>query len=149
MALPHDQYAFPDDNELGPKSPKYLNREEVLASLGYHAAEANKTPQQQKATTPIVLGKQNDSCHRCGKKVYPVEKLDIGVLYHRGCFKCHICGMQLTLRNFHREVDPGSSKTKEVYCQAHVPKQTKGNIGLDALGIRSPMDAQKIARDKV
>ena len=137
-----------DDVPTSPMSPKYLNRDEVLASLGYKADAVKSPPKTPKAPQPMV-GIQSDMCHRCAKKVYPVEKLDIGVIYHRGCFKCRVCGMQLTLRNFQREVEPGSKKTKEVYCQAHVPKPGKANFGIDALGIRSPMDAQKIARVQV
>lgn len=47
---------------------------------------------------------KSDMCHRCGKKVYPVERLDIGVIYHRSCFKCRVCNITLNLRNFQRGV---------------------------------------------
>lgn len=42
-----------------------------------------------------------DPCYRCGKRVYPVERVDVGVLFHRRCFRCRVCGLQLTLRSFH------------------------------------------------
>ena len=47
---------------------------------------------------------------RCGKKVYPVEKVDIGVLYHKGCFKCRVCDGQLSLKTFQRQLDPQTRK---------------------------------------
>nr|KAG5691748.1 hypothetical protein BaRGS_014748 [Batillaria attramentaria]KAG5713331.1 hypothetical protein BaRGS_007858 [Batillaria attramentaria] len=28
-----------------------------------------------------------DPCYRCGKRVYPVERVDVGVLFHRRCFR--------------------------------------------------------------
>ncbi|KAL8574334.1 hypothetical protein ACOMHN_015865 [Nucella lapillus] len=41
-----------------------------------------------------------DACYRCGKKVFPVERVDVGVLFHRRCFRCRVCGLQLTLRTY-------------------------------------------------
>lgn len=50
-------------------------------------------------------------------QVYPVEKVDVGVVYHRSCFKCRVCGRQLTIQSFQREVDLKSSRIKEVSKQ--------------------------------
>ena len=36
-----------------------------------------------------------DTCHRCGGRVYPVERVDVGALFHRRCFRCKICGLQV------------------------------------------------------
>lgn len=52
-------------------------------------------------------------------QVYPVEKVDVGVVYHRSCFKCHVCGRQLTIQSFQREVDYGSSRIREVCHLTH------------------------------
>ena len=92
---------------------------------------------------------QDNNCHRCGKKVYPVEKLDVGVLYHKGCFKCLVCSRQLTLANFQRDWDLNNSRIKEVYCNSHVPRQGAGHYDQEALGIRAAIDAQRRASKKV
>jgi hypothetical protein len=68
-----------------PSSPKRLTREDVLVALGYRTAGQGKSPPQSSA---VGVGKKPDTCHRCGKKVYPLERIDIGDVYHRGCFKC-------------------------------------------------------------
>lgn len=69
-----------------PPSPKRLTREDVLVALGYRTAAGQaKSPPQ---SSPAGVGKKSDACHRCGKKVYPLERIDIGDVYHRGCFKC-------------------------------------------------------------
>lgn len=37
-----------------------------------------------------------DACHRCGSRVYPVERVDVGALFHRRCFRCRVCGLQVS-----------------------------------------------------
>ena len=61
-----------------------------------------------------------------------------------------VCGLQLTLKTFSRAAtsnDGGSSK--EIYCRTHVPKISATSVGGDAVGIRTALDAQKQASDKV
>lgn len=67
-----------------------------------------------------------------------MERVDVGVLFHRRCFRCRICGLQLTLKSFHfdQENDP------DVYCGSHVPKLV-GSIDADAMGIRAALNAPK------
>jgi len=91
----HDDNA--DEDELDDKSqdsidsppvssPRCLSRDEVLATLGYRsgsvAQQSTHQPQAQRS----------NACRRCGKKVYPLELIDIGgsYIYHRGCFKCYV-----------------------------------------------------------
>ncbi|KAH3889567.1 hypothetical protein DPMN_013626, partial [Dreissena polymorpha] len=54
------------------------------------------------------------------------------------CFRCRVCGLQLTLRTFHfdQENDP------DVYCKNHVPKFV-GTIDDQALGVRMALNAPK------
>ncbi|XP_064644108.1 LIM and SH3 domain protein Lasp-like isoform X13 [Lineus longissimus] len=60
----------------------------------------------------------NPPCQRCGKLVYPMEKLKCLDLYwHKPCFKCEVCGTTLNLKNY-------KGYNKKPYCQAHYP-QTK------------------------
>lgn len=42
-------------------------------------------------------------CHRCGKPVYPTDKvgpLKDSTFFHQGCFKCYICGTRLALKTY-------------------------------------------------
>src|SRR6218665_380277 len=93
-------------------SPVRMTREEVLSVLGYHSERVPKPP------TTVWSSQRSDLCHRCGKKVYQLERVDIGELYHRGCLKCYACGGQLSLKTFHRVVTDAG---KEVYCKTHIP----------------------------
>jgi len=72
------------DSPTDPRSPHSLSRDEVLSSLGYRSGKL-----QQPATQPKQAERTN-ACRRCGKKVYPLELIDIGDCYHRGCFKCYV-----------------------------------------------------------
>ncbi|KHJ87474.1 LIM domain protein, partial [Oesophagostomum dentatum] len=43
------------------------------------------------------------TCHRCGKQVYPTDKvgpLKDSTFFHQGCFKCYICGTRLALKTY-------------------------------------------------
>jgi len=59
-----------------------------------------------------------------------------------------VCGLQLTLKTFSRAVSDNGN-TKEIYCRTHVPKLSATSVGGDAVGIRTALDAQKQASDKV
>jgi len=72
------------DSPMEPASPQCLSRDDVLATLGYQAANL---PQQ---STPTKQAERQNCCRRCGKRVYPLELVDIGDCYHRGCFKCYV-----------------------------------------------------------
>jgi len=69
-----------------PASPHILSRDGVLAALGYRSGNV---PQPSAAPSPGQAPMSN-ACRRCGKRVYPLELIDIGDRYHRGCFKCHV-----------------------------------------------------------
>ena len=69
------------------------------------------------------------------------------------CMSCvQVCGLQLTLKTFSRSLtthDGGGNSKKEVFCRTHVPKLSATSVGGDAVGIRTALDAQKQASDKV
>jgi len=71
-----------------PSSPKRLTREDVLSALGYRTSGQSRTAAGAAPAIKSTAGKKSDTCHRCRKKVYPLERIDIGDVYHRGCFKC-------------------------------------------------------------
>tara|TARA_R110002050_G_scaffold70543_7_gene152032 strand:- start:584 stop:880 length:297 start_codon:yes stop_codon:yes gene_type:complete len=56
-----------------------------------------------------------EKCHKCGKTVYAVEKLNIlDKTWHKWCFKCATCDMTLTMKNY-------SATGGVPYCKAHYP----------------------------
>ncbi|XP_046880332.1 LIM and SH3 domain protein 1-like isoform X1 [Hypomesus transpacificus] len=58
----------------------------------------------------------NPQCARCGKIVYPTEKVNcLDKNWHKGCFHCEVCKMTLNMKNY-----KGYDKTP--YCNAHYPK---------------------------
>lgn len=57
----------------------------------------------------------NPLCARCNKPVYPTERLNcLDKVWHKGCFKCEVCGMTLTMKNY-------KGYMKKPYCNAHYP----------------------------
>ena len=62
-----------------------------------------------------------DPCYRCYRRVLPTDQVNVGVLFHKQCFRCRICGLPLTMQTFHRN-DANGSADKDVYCKSHVGK---------------------------
>jgi len=73
-----------DSSPVELTSPRCLSRDDVLASLGYRSGNV-----AQPSTQPSQPQRSN-TCRRCAKKVYPLELIDVGDCYHRGCFKCYV-----------------------------------------------------------
>nr|XP_051677403.1 LIM zinc-binding domain-containing Nebulette isoform X3 [Oryctolagus cuniculus] len=60
----------------------------------------------------------NPQCARCGKVVYPTEKVTcLDKYWHKGCFHCEVCKMALNMNNY-------KGYEKKPYCNAHYPKQS-------------------------
>ncbi|XP_061661238.1 LIM zinc-binding domain-containing Nebulette-like [Syngnathoides biaculeatus] len=58
----------------------------------------------------------NPQCARCGKIVYPTEKVScLDKNWHKGCFHCEVCKMTLNMNNY-------KGYDKKPYCNAHYPK---------------------------
>ncbi|XP_062415331.1 LIM zinc-binding domain-containing Nebulette-like [Pungitius pungitius] len=58
----------------------------------------------------------NPACARCGKIVYPTEKVScLDKNWHKGCFHCEVCKMTLNMKNY-------KGYDKKPYCNAHYPK---------------------------
>ncbi|XP_035475376.1 nebulette isoform X20 [Scophthalmus maximus] len=58
----------------------------------------------------------NPHCARCGKIVYPTEKVScLDKNWHKGCFHCEVCKMTLNMKNY-------KGYDKKPYCNAHYPK---------------------------
>ena len=61
-----------------------------------------------------MFGK-TEKCTICNKSVYATEKLNIlGKTWHKWCFKCTVCGMSLTMKNY-------QATGGDPYCRAHYP----------------------------
>jgi len=57
----------------------------------------------------------SEKCAQCGKTVYVVEKLTLlNQTWHKWCFKCQVCNMALTMKNY-------SATGGKPYCKAHYP----------------------------
>ncbi|MEE6466841.1 hypothetical protein FKM82_007070 [Ascaphus truei] len=60
----------------------------------------------------------NPQCARCGRVVYPTEKVNcLDKFWHKGCFHCDVCKMTLNMNNY-------KGYDKKPYCNAHYPKQS-------------------------
>uniref|UniRef100_A0A3Q2HWA0 LIM and SH3 domain protein 1 n=1 Tax=Equus caballus TaxID=9796 RepID=A0A3Q2HWA0_HORSE len=60
----------------------------------------------------------NPNCARCGKIVYPTEKVNcLDKFWHKACFHCESCKMTLNMKNY-------KGYEKKPYCNAHYPKQS-------------------------
>lgn len=60
-------------------------------------------------------------CGKCEKTVYPAEELKcLDKTWHKNCFRCWECNMQLTMKNY-------KGFNKLPYCNAHYP-QTKATV---------------------
>lgn len=70
----------------------------------------------EKAFKPAAV----DPCFRCNRRVLPQDKVDVGVLFHKQCFRCRICGLPLTIQTFHR--NDANEGDREIYCRTHVGK---------------------------
>lgn len=86
----------------------------------------------------------DNNCLRCGKTVYPTDK--IGPLkdftfFHSGCFRCVECSSKLTLKTYYN--NQHSQTDKEVYCSTHVPKIGPGKFDGESIGIKVALNAPK------
>jgi len=75
-------------------------------------------------------------CAICGKTAYPLESVNaVEKTYHKACFKCSVCRLQLNLTNF--VGDEG-----KVYCKKHAPV-AKATAVTDTVAIRQATHAPK------
>ncbi|KAK3590736.1 hypothetical protein CHS0354_030973 [Potamilus streckersoni] len=123
----------------GPRSPDYQ-----MFVNGEHPKSQITSPITNKPLQIDVKYPQH-KCYNCMKKVYQMDKLGPvrDVVFHKGCFKCHVCATILTLRNFtHSQTDPYDLN---VYCKSHQPLATEkgAKIGPDSVQIQSALKAPK------
>ncbi len=129
---------------------------DAIAKLQLEQQQQQQDPQRGGPSSEEVLVKPPNmfrasqssldtmTCLRCGKTVYPTDK--IGPLkdftfFHSGCFRCIVCNTKLTLRTYQN--NQHSQEDREVYCSQHVPKIGPGKFDKDSMGIKSAMNAPK------
>ncbi|OWF52791.1 LIM domain-containing protein WLIM2b-like [Mizuhopecten yessoensis] len=62
---------------------------------------------------PPKFGGGGEKCVICEKSVYANERIEAGgVAFHKFCFKCSECKMQLNLNNYAQDA-------KTLYCKNH------------------------------
>jgi len=75
-------------------------------------------------------------CAVCGKTAYPLESLTaIEKTYHKICFKCEVCGMSLSLKNY-------KGVGGKVYCFTHTPVE-RSSTGSDSMATQTALKAPK------
>ncbi|CAF0923434.1 unnamed protein product [Brachionus calyciflorus] len=86
----------------------------------------------------------SEKCLRCGNLVYALERIGPikGNIYHKTCFKCHICERQLDLKTYY--INTINLSDKQIYCQSHAPKSGKGVFGADNIYIHNVLNAPKL-----
>eukprot|EP01113_Clastostelium_recurvatum_P001478 TRINITY_DN1059_c0_g1_i2.p1 TRINITY_DN1059_c0_g1~~TRINITY_DN1059_c0_g1_i2.p1 ORF type:complete len:199 (-),score=38.88 TRINITY_DN1059_c0_g1_i2:264-860(-) len=83
-------------------------------------------------------------CAKCAKTVYQLEGVTAAKkAWHKGCFKCEICGWQLNYQNY-KDLDG------KVYCANHYPitgfgdHRAHGTIDTSAVSVASASSAPKL-----
>ncbi|KAJ1135379.1 hypothetical protein NDU88_001819, partial [Pleurodeles waltl] len=80
-------------------------REEKAAAA---RAPCAKSGLEERGRDPTM----NPSCARCGKIVYPTEKVNcLDKFWHKACFHCEICKMTLNMKNY-------KGYDKKPYCNS-------------------------------
>ncbi|XP_077986544.1 uncharacterized protein LOC144440944 isoform X2 [Glandiceps talaboti] len=98
-----------------------------------------------KKTMPMQQEKPSNenNCHTCGKRVYPMEKLAADrLIFHKICFKCSVCKTTLRVGSF-------SALNNKMYCKAHFTQlfKLKGNYK-DGFADATPAPKAAVNSDK-
>ncbi|XP_076323186.1 uncharacterized protein LOC143232051 isoform X1 [Tachypleus tridentatus] len=73
-----------------------------------------KAKEKPKPTTKKFVGSgTGESCDICQRRLYPVEKIELGgLIVHQNCFRCAHCNSALRLENY-------STSGGKIYCNQH------------------------------
>jgi len=75
-------------------------------------------------------------CAVCGKTAYPLESVTaIEKTYHKICFKCDVCSVPLSIKNY-------KGYQGKVYCFTHTPVE-RSSTGSDGLATQNALKAPK------
>jgi len=77
------------------------------------------------------------NCNKCGKVAYPLESIKSGDdTYHKLCFKCNGCGLQLNLKTFKKH-------SGQVWCPTCTPKEKHTQVS-DSISTVKALSAPKV-----
>ena len=79
----------------------------------------------QQATDQVA--NMSAKCGACGKTAYPQEQIKFSGVWHKGCFKCSVCGVRLR-----PEMAKMAEKESALFCERDWREQGKGGIGVKA-----------------
>jgi len=117
-AIGGDEY-FPND-----KGIPYCTKDCKHKAASMPPPPAFARPAPQKPYSPVVIKVKNDKCSACGKDCYNLDKMDImNRLWHKKCFKCHVCQVKLTPTTY-----LGSNGNP--YCKVHYPAPAPTSLPL-------------------
>jgi len=75
-------------------------------------------------------------CATCGKTAYPLESITAAEkTFHKICFKCEVCGISLSHKNF-------KAYQGKVYCFTHTPVE-RSSTGSDGMATQNALKAPK------
>jgi len=100
------------------------NRPNVVATSSSFIPEVKEEKIVQKSETPSHIAEKfkglglSEKCKSCGKSVYATEKQTVEELkgqsiYHKNCFRCSKCSIQLDVSNM-------GSSSGVLYCKVHL-----------------------------
>ncbi|XP_066989885.1 LOW QUALITY PROTEIN: uncharacterized protein [Macrobrachium rosenbergii] len=128
---PGVQEAAPNQGHQTP-TPQNAEKEGVTPSdqaiLDKLASLNIETPAEVKLRSKPRVSLFDPPCTRCGEPVYPQERTEptLRLVFHSSCFKCHHCGVRLTLKTFYRS--PLDSRDTRLFCRSHVPTLDPGKL---------------------
>jgi len=109
-----------DEQQLQQKLQIKQRKSSLAGSINTSAANSSKITQNN-------LSPQSPSlCKICDQHVYQMERVMAEKsIYHKGCFRCYQCKVQLRMDNY-------SSHEGQVYCKAHHRQIFQPQVKLDS-----------------
>ncbi|CAD7679150.1 unnamed protein product [Nyctereutes procyonoides] len=82
----------------------------------------------------------NPQCARCGKVVYPTEKVNcLDKYWHKGCFHCEVCKMALNMNNY-------KGYEKKPYCNVKYKRDFEESKGRGFSIVTDTPELQRLKR---
>ena len=114
-----------DEQQLQQKLKSKLRKSSLKGSLST-SVSANISSASNASSNNIVASPQSPAlCKICDQHVYQMERIMAEkAIYHKSCFRCHQCKLQLRMDNY-------SSHEGQVYCKAHHRQLFQPQVKLD------------------
>ncbi|XP_076371486.1 uncharacterized protein LOC143257118 [Tachypleus tridentatus] len=106
------------DDEGLPESDTTKNLRAKFEAIRVESSRTIEKP-QPRGKKFAELGRAGEECDLCGKKLYPMEKMEAsGFKFHRNCFRCSHCNSLLRLDNY-------TINSRKFYCTPHFKQYFK------------------------